>query len=193
MHRRRFLAEASLVGGLTLAGCASRPQEQSPTTTQTAPGQHPFQFEASVVAAEPTASGPPVIDVAVTNTDDTAHVLTTANDDFPFPAPQASADGSALVLDSTSPTRREDDCYSTIPRVLPTVAGHRFEPDERFSKEYAVLNHESNTVCWPAGSYEFTQEYALDPDDQTTFDGGTSFTWGFTVAVTAESSITIEE
>ncbi|QCC50105.1 hypothetical protein [Halapricum salinum] len=193
MDRRRFLAETSLVGGLALAGCVSRPEGQSTTTTQTASGQHPFQFQASVVAAEPTVSRPPVIDLAVTNTDDTTHVLTTPNDDFPFPTPQARADGSALVLDSTPPPRREDDCWRTIPTVLPAIAGHRFEPRETVSKEYAVLNHDSNTACWPNDSYEFSQEYALDPDDETTFDGDTSFTWGFTVVVTAESSIVVEE
>jgi len=191
MRRRRFLAETSLVGGLALAGCVSRPEGQSTTTRQTESNQHPFQFEVSVVASEPTVSRPPVIEVAVTNIDDTGHILMTASDDFPFPTPRASTDGSALVLGSTSLSGRDDDCWSRIPSTLPTIASHQFEPAERFSKEYAVLNHESNTDCWPAGSYEFTQEYALDPDDEMTYDSGTSFTWGFTVVVAETPSIAV--
>lgn len=184
MYRRRVVATLGTAVCGTFAGCGAF---RSPDSDQ------PFRFRATVVNETPTPERPPVVGITVTNTGDNSHVLTIANDSFPFATSEATANGGSLVLEPESVATRERGCWRALPRTLPRVSGRRFAPDESVTAEYAVVNHADGDDCWPAGAFEFTETYYLDPANPDTIEGGSEFEWGFTVVVDEPPSISVRD
>lgn len=191
MHRRQVIAGIATSAGVVLTGCTAL-QSDSSDNPSTDPDQNPFQFQATVVASDPSNQKPPVIQIKVTNTDSTGHTLTISNDAFPFATAEASTSEKSLILTEEIPSKRDGDCWTGYAKVLPRISGRKFSPKESVSNKYAVLNSKDNEDCWPTGSFEFTETYYLDPESATSTEEGTAFTWGFTVVVNQDGSIALE-
>lgn len=181
---------------MLVAGCTSRRIVSTPTTTDRGftAADSPFAHEARVLEARPTAERPPIVEISVRNADDRPHSLSTANYSFPFTTRTGHAvDGDeGMLLTPNVPSTRDGSCWRDTPRLMPAFNGRAFAPGESVSARYAVQNHEDAAVCWPAGTYEFPQEYHLDPESPNTGQGGTEYTWRLVLTVTDEPAVTVE-
>lgn len=195
MRRRALL---TLLPTVLLAGCEQPTSTPDPNTSQTPtqsttpnPGEI-FGFDVSIVQVHPTEVSPPVIEIAVTNQGDETHVLTIANHAFPFATPESTGD-TTLLLEEDVPTTREGECWSGVAKQLPMYSGHEFTSGETVTREYAILNPTNQDACWPPGEYRFMQTYALNPKTPNTTDGGTPFEWGFTLHLSDDTTLSIND
>lgn len=197
MHRRAYLQLAAVGATAALAGCetprSEPPAKRSQTTIRPAesgpvaavvpdprpegPFEHTVEFQRQPSDAEPAR-----LTVRVRNADTVAHRLRTNYYAFPFPdgLGQRVGGDAALVLTGHDP-ERADGCWRAQNIGQPALRTVDFEPDESVQATYALVNHVDNAACWPAGTYEFSQGYALDPEDAG--DAEQTYAWGFDVVV----------
>jgi hypothetical protein len=164
-----------------------------------------------VIVAQPTAETPPILRIQVTNTDESAHGLSTAYNEFPIPINGASNDShhiqlipesqiEAVVWPDTAPA-----CWkSTVLPREPLRHSERIDGGGSLTGEYALLpvapQSEELPACWLAGTYRFSQQYWLDAanvdgvtETPTQIDEhtGERFQWVLEIQITDQQTVTV--
>lgn len=192
MRRRQFL-QATPLGITLIAGCNTQAEpDDIPQTTSSNNSGIPFQFGVEVSEAKPSRQSPPIILVKIKNTDNTDHILTISNNDFPFGSPGSNKkDGHSLLLSSDVPHQKEGDCWRGDWKSEPMISGMKFGPEDSTSEKYAILNPREQTRCWPIGTFEFRDTYYLDPPDTNSKASENKFEWGFGIKISENKTISV--
>lgn len=197
MRRRDYLHWVAAGSTAAFAGCETprdeppakrsqttiRPPENGPVAVVVPDPQPDGPFEHAVeFQRQPSEPEPAKLTVRVRNADTVPHRLQTNYYAFPFPDGWGERVGgdAALVLTGHEPERKHG-CWRAQNVGQPAIRTVDFEPNESVQATYALVNHVDNDDCWPAGTYEFSQRYGLDPENAG--DAEKTYTWGFDVVV----------
>ncbi len=193
MRRRDYLIGGLAASGL-LAGCVNVPTGGgSPTprprvriTETDGRPDLPVRPAIEVVAAEPTAGGPPELRAALTNTADHAIEVGEERDIvFAFVTSQARPGLTLLPIDDDYDAV-EPGCWRLAdPVVVPEYYGViSLDPGETTERRLGVWASPDGSGCLPPGEFRFQTTYAGAPDrDDAVQDPAWSGQWGFTLAV----------
>jgi hypothetical protein len=126
-----------------------------------------------------TADHPATLRVTFTNTTEETNEYTFGGMPAPFSDNVGSAegDGGRLVLlpPDSAPEEPSNGCWEYgQPISQPAIPTEPLDPGETISTTQAILSHEDNDECFPAGNYRFQGMVEVD---------GTNYEWGFTVSV----------
>ncbi|PSP66330.1 hypothetical protein BRC85_10630 [Halobacteriales archaeon QS_1_69_70] len=99
-----------------------------------------------------------------------------------LPFVPTAADGGTLAVSHIDTWETDDDCPRGDIGVLPATSKWVAEPGETIEGDREVFAVHGRDVCFPSGSYRFTNGYAVERPREGDAELA-SFTWGFTLEV----------